>query len=466
MSATSYDVLIIGSGQAGNPLAYALADAGRRVALIESAHLGGSCINYGCAPTKMMLASAQRAHLVRTAGELGIEAPPPTVDFAAVVARKDRITQQARAGIERKLTEDHPNITLIRGRARFTAPNTLHVELNNGAGPALLTAPLIFINTGTRASVPPIPGLDTAGYLTNETLLLGLQELPEHLIILGGSYIGVEFSQMFRRLGSRITVIETSATIMSNEDTDVSEPLQQLLEQEGVEFVLEAQTRHVSRNAEGVLTLTVDTPDGERRIRGSHLLLATGRVPNSDGLGLETAGIMTDEKGYIQVDQHLRTPAKGVYALGDVKGGPQFTHISYDDYRLVRDLVLHDRARDYHDRPLPYVVFTEPQLGRIGLSKEQAREQKTPFRVSRLPVTTIGRANETGLTDGFIEVLVGDDDRLLGAAILCEQGGEIMTMLQLAMAGDLRYPQLVNMVIAHPTWAEVLNNAFQRLKRG
>ncbi|MBT9393413.1 mercuric reductase [Hymenobacter sp. NST-14] len=466
MSATSYDALIIGSGQAGNPLAYALAEAGRRVALIESSHLGGSCINYGCAPTKIMLASAQRAHHVRTAGELGIRADAPVVDFAAVVARKDRLTRESRAGLERKLTQEHPNITLVRGRARFTAPNTLHVALNEHAGTTTLTAPLIFLNTGTKAAVPPIPGLEDAGYLTNDTLLLGLGELPEHLIILGGSYIGVEFGQMFRRLGSRVTVLDTAPRIMAHEDADVSAPLQQLLEAEGVEFVLEAQARHVSRNENGVLTLTADTPAGERRLRGSHLLVATGRVPNTEDLNLALAGIETDEDGYIRVDEHLRTPAKGVYALGDVKGGPQFTHISYDDYRIVRDIVLHNQSRPTTGRPLPYVVFTEPQLGRIGLSKEQAREQHIPFRVSRLPASTIGRAVETGLTEGFVEVLVGDDDRLLGAAILCEQGGEIMTMFQLAMAGHLRYPQLVDMIIAHPTWAEVLNNAFQRLERG
>ncbi|NVO83708.1 mercuric reductase [Hymenobacter terrestris] len=466
MSATSYDALIIGSGQAGNPLAYALADAGRRVAIIESAHLGGSCVNYGCAPTKIMLASAQRAHLVRTAGELGIRASAPTVDFAAVVARKDRLTQKSRDGIEQSLTTEHPNIRLVRGRARFTAPNTLHVDLNEQAGQEQLTAPLIFLNTGTHAAVPLIAGLELASYLTNDTLLLGLQELPEHLVILGGSYIGVEFGQMFRRLGSRVTIIETSATIMDREDTDVSLPLQELLEAEGIEFVLEAEARHVSRNDDGVLTLTADTPGGERRIRGSHLLVATGRVPNTLDMGLELAGIETDEDGYIIVDSQLRTPAKGVYALGDVKGGPQFTHIAYDDYRIVRDQLLHNRARDTHDRPMPYVVFTEPQLGRIGLSKTQAREKKIPFRVSRLGAHTIGRAVETGQTEGFVEVLVGDDDQLLGAAVLCEQGGEIMTMFQLAMAGNLPYQQLEDLIIAHPTWAEVLNNAFQKLERG
>lgn len=466
MPTSRYDALIIGSGQAGNPLAYALAEAGRRVALIESAHLGGSCINYGCAPTKMLLAAAQRVHAVRTAGELGITVPAPTVDFAAVVARKDRLTQASRDGIEENLTQEHKNITLIRGRARFIAPNSLRVQLRGNHDEAEVSAPLIFINTGTRAAVPSIEGLEEVGYLTNETLLLGLKELPEHLIIMGGSYIGVEFGQMFRRLGSRVTILDTEKQIMAHEDTDVSQPLQKLLEAEGIEFVLGAQARRVSRNTDGVLTLTADTQDGERRIRGTHLLLAVGREPNTPDLGLEEAGIAVDEKGFIQVDEKLHTAARGVYALGDVKGGPQFTHIAYDDYRVVRDNLLHHGQRTTAGRVLPYVVFTEPQLGRIGLSKDQAREQKIPFRVSRLPASTIGRARETGKEDGFVEVLVGDDDRLLGAAILCEQGGEIMTMLQLAMAGHLRYSQLVDMIIAHPTWAEVLNNAFQRLKRG
>lgn len=464
MSTISYDALIIGSGQAGNPLAYALAEAGRRVALIESAHLGGSCVNYGCGPTKTLLASAQRAHAVRTAGELGIEAAPPVVDFAAVMARKDRTTQSSRDGIAQNLTEKHEGITLLRGRARFTGPNSLHVALNDG-GEQHLTAPLIFLNTGTRAAVPSINGLAEAGYLTNDTLLLDLRELPEHLVILGGSYIGVEFGQMFRRLGSRVTILDTDEHIMAREDPDVSEPLRALLAAEGIEFVLGAKARQVSRNADGVLTLTADTSAGERRIRGSHLLVAVGREPNTNDLGLELAGVALDEQGYVQVNERLRTNVRGVYALGDVKGGPQFTHVSYDDYRIVRDNLLHHGQRTTADRPLPYVVFTEPQLGRVGLSKTQAQEKKIPFRVSRLPADTIGRANETGRTAGFVEVLVGDDDQLVGAAILTEEGGEIMTMLQIAMAGKLPYQQLVDMVIAHPTWAEVLNNAFQRLER-
>lgn len=465
MSATPFDALIIGSGQAGTPLAYALADAGRRVALIESASLGGSCLNYGCAPTKALLASAQRAHLVRTAGELGIEPGKWQVDFRTVIERMHRLRQNSRNSIERKLTQDREGITLLRGRARFTAPHTLAVALTGG-GENLVTAPLVFINTGTAAAVPDIEGLADSGYLTSDSLLLTLTEQPTHLLIMGGSYIGVEFGQMMRRLGCRVTIVDTKPRLMAREDADVSGPLQELLAAEGIELVLRAQVRRVTRGTDEQITLTVDTQDGPRHLRGSHLLVATGRQPNTADLGLEHTAIERDEKGYIQVNEHLQTATRGVYALGDVKGGPQFTHISYDDYRLVRDSILHGKQRAITGRPLPYVVFTEPQLGRIGLSKNQAKEQKIPFRVSRLPARNIGRANETGQTAGFVEVLVGDDDRILGAAVLCEQGGEIMTMLQLAMTGHLRYQQLEDLIIAHPTWAEVLNNAFQRLTPG
>ena len=464
-TADSFDALIIGAGQAGTPLAYALAEAGRSVGFIESDHLGGSCINYGCAPTKALLASAQRAHHVRTAGALGIEAQEPVVNFAAVIERMHTLRQNSRDSLHRKLTEDREGITFIRGRARFTAPHTLRVVLADGSE-QLLTAPLIFINTGTKAAVPDLPGLQESGYLSSDSLLLSLTEQPEHLLILGGSYIGVEFGQMFRRLGTRVTIVDTKPRLMAREDADVSHPLEECLTEAGVELVLGATARRVSRAADGHLTLTVDTPDGERRLRGSHLLVAVGREPNTADLGLENTGITLDKKGYIEVNEHLQTGTHGVYALGDVKGGPQFTHISYDDYRIVRDALLHGRPRTTAHRPMPYVVFTEPQLGRIGLSKNQAREKGIPYRVSRLPARTIGRAVQTGETEGFVEVLVGEDDRLLGAAVFCEQGGEIMTMFQLAMAGGLRYQELQEMILAHPTWAEVLNNAFQRLKPG
>ncbi|TGE23407.1 mercuric reductase [Hymenobacter metallicola] len=459
---TSYDVLIIGSGQAGNPLAVAFAKAGRTVALVEENHLGGSCINYGCSPTKALLASAERAHHIRTAQEFGIAGGEPEVDFRAVIARKDGIIHHSRKGVRQNLTEENTGITVLHGHAAFTAPRTVQVQLVGGSSQEI-KAPLVFINTGTRAALPELAGLADVPYMTT-TELLDLQELPEHLLILGGGYIGMEFGQMFRRFGSKVTIIESGAHLLEHEDADVCQAMQEMLEAEGIEFVLGAEAHHVSRNAEGILTLSAHTRTGERRLRGSHLLVATGRVPNSDKLGLDTIGVKTDEKGYIQVNSRLQTAAKGVYALGDVHGGPQFTHISYDDYRVVRDALLHRKSRSARQRPLPYTVFTDPQLGRIGLSEDQARKQGIAYRVGKMPVRTIGRARETGRTTGFWKVLVDAQDRIIGAAILGAEGGEIMTMFQLVMMGKLKYQQLQNMVIAHPTWAEGLNNVFTKLE--
>ncbi|PJJ58776.1 mercuric reductase [Hymenobacter chitinivorans] len=459
---TSYDVLIIGSGQAGNPLATAFAEAGRSVVLVEENHLGGSCINYGCSPTKALLAAAERAHQIRTAEEYGIRSTEPEVDFPAVIARKDALVQRSRQGVRENLTQEHAGITVLHGHAAFTGPRTVQVQLADKTSREIKAA-RIFINTGTRAAVPELDGLADVPYLTT-TELLDLQELPEHLLILGGGYIGLEFGQMFRRFGSRVTIVETGRHLLEHEDDDVCAAMQEILEADGLEFVLGAKAHHVSRNAEGIITLSAHTQQGERRLRGTHLLIATGRVPNSDKLGLNTIGVKTDEKGYIQVNNRLETAAKGVYALGDIHGGPQFTHISYDDYRVVRDGLLHRRWRSARQRPLPYTVFTDPQLGRIGLSEAQAREQGVRYRVATMPVRTIGRARETGRTRGFWKVLVDDQDRVIGAAILGAEGGEIMTMFQLVMMGKLKYPQLQNMVIAHPTWAEGLNNVFSKLQ--
>lgn len=462
MPKTSCDALIIGSGQAGNPLATALADAGQRVILIEENQLGGSCINFGCSPVKSMLASAERAHQLRTAAEFGVRGGEPTVDMAAVVARKDAIIGTLREGTRTNLTEEHTGITVLHGHAAFTGPRS--VCFTPPTGPAQeLSAKRIFINTGTRATIPDIDGLDGLPYLTT-TQLLDLTELPEHLLILGGGYIGVEFSQMFRRFGSAVTIVEMHRQLLEQEDDDVCQALTRILTGEGVQVILDASVRHVSRNADGMFTLTVSTGQGERRLRGSHLLVATGRTPNTDALGLDRAGIHLDEKGYIQVNEHLETNVRGVYALGDVHGGPQFTHISYDDYRVVRDnLLKRGSRRSARQRPLPYCVYTEPQLGRIGLNEQQAQEQGLACRVATLPVSTIGRARETGRTAGFWKVLVDDRDRILGASVLCAEGGELMTMFQLIMMGKLTYQQLENMVIAHPSWAEGLNNVFAKL---
>ncbi|SNC68243.1 dihydrolipoamide dehydrogenase [Hymenobacter gelipurpurascens] len=458
---TSYDALIIGSGQAGNPLATALAKAGRKVALVEKYLLGGSCINYGCSPVKAMLASAERMHQVATSQEYGVLSEPPAVDFKAVVARKDTIIQEMRDGVRKNLTKEDSGITVLMGHATFTGPKSVRVTALDGSTQDI-KAPLIFINTGTSSAIPPIEGLAETHFLTNKSIL-ELQELPEHLLILGGGYIGLEFAQMFRRFGSRVTIIEHAKNLLEREDDDVCEAMQQQLGADGVEFVLGAEVRRVSHNPEGEYTLTAHTAEGERRLRGSHLLVAVGRQPNTDDLGLEAAGIETNEKGYILVNERLQTNVRGVYALGDVHPGPQFTHLAYDDYRVVRDNILHRKRRSAKDRPLPYVVFTQPQLGRIGLSENQAREQGLDYRVATMPVQYVGRARETGNKEGFMKVLVDERNHIIGATIFSEQGGEIMAMIQLAMAGKLTCDQLQNMVFAHPTWAESLNNLFAKL---
>ncbi|GAB3234580.1 mercuric reductase [Hymenobacter seoulensis] len=462
-STTRFDALIIGSGQAGSPLATALADAGKKVAIIEKYLLGGSCINYGCSPVKAMLASAERMQQISSAADYGVRTSQPKADLRAIVARKNAIIEAKREGVRKNLTQEHPGITVLHGHATFTGPRTLRVALASGEQQEL-TAPLVFINTGTRAAVPPIEGLVESGFLTNLEML-DVKELPEHLIILGGGYIGLEFSQMFRRFGSRVTVIDASHNLLEREDDDVCEAMRGQLEADGIEFVLEAEVRLVSRNPDGLYTLTASTPTGERRIRGSHLLVAVGREPNTDDLGLEAAGIQTDEKGYILVNERLQTNVRGVYALGDVHPGPQFTHLSYDDYRVVRDNLLHRKRRSAKARPLPYVVFTQPQLGRIGLSEKQAQEQKLAYRVATMPVKYVGRSQETGHTTGFMKVLVDGRSHIIGATVFCEQGGEIMSMIQLAMAGGLTCDDLQNTVFAHPTWAEALNNLFAKLEK-
>ena len=468
MPATAFDVLIIGSGQAGNPLAAALADAGRRVALLEENYLGGSCINYGCSPTKTLLATAERLHALRTAAVVAAPETPHAadlrVDLAAAVARKDAVVAKTRAGIRTNLVGQRPNITLFEGHAAFTGPHALRVTLAAGRTQDL-TAPLIFINTGTRAAVPDVAGLAEAGYLT-PTELLDLTELPEHLIILGGGYIGLEFGQMFRRFGSRVTIVEAGPQLLEREDDDVCQGLQEALGAEGVAFVLGAEAHRVSRGPDGRLTLSATTSTGERRLRGSHLLVATGRTPNSDQLGLGFAGINTDDRGYIPVDSNLQTNVRGVYALGDIHPGPQFTHLAYDDYRVVRDALLHGRRRSARRRPLPYVVFTDPPMARIGLNEAQARAAAIPCRVATMPISVIGRAQHTGATRGFWKVLVGADDRLLGATLFGPEAGEVMAVVEVAMAGRLKYQQLQEMIFAHPTWAEGLNNIFRDLKRG
>ena len=464
MSDYSCDALIIGSGQAGNPLAKALAEAGQQVIVVEEAHVGGSCVNYGCVPTKTLLASATRAHQIRTAAALGIHVSGELrVDMPAVVGRKDKLLDKSRHSIVESLTPPDHRIQLVRGHAAFIGPHTVRVQETEDKA-SEITAKTIFVNVGTHAATPDVPGLAEAGFLTT-TKLLDIEEVPEHLLILGGGYIGLEFGQMFRRFGSQVTIIEHGEQVLDHEDEDVCDELQKDLTAEGIEFIMNAEAHHVTRSAAGQYTVRVHTPQGERRLHGSHLLVAVGRTPNTDKMGLELAGVKLDDQGYIEVNDRLQSSAEHIYALGDVHGGPQFTHISYDDYRVVRDNLLHKGHRSAKERPLPYAVFTDPQLGRIGLNEKQAKDKNIPYRVSKLAVATMGRAQHTGEKLGFWKVLVGPDDRLLGASILGAEAGEIMTTLQVAMAGRLRYQDLQDMVIAHPLWSEALNTVFRDLDK-
>ncbi len=456
-----YDVIIIGVGQAGKPLAIYLAQAGWNVAIIEREHLGGSCINYGCTPTKMLLASAQMAYQARRANGYGIKVGKVSVDFAAVMKRKEDAVVSSREGIGERLDE-FDNIDLIRGEASFVDKKQISVALDGG-GNRQLTAERIVIDSGVSPRVPDIEGLNEVKYLSSKTAL-DLDELPEHLLIVGGGYIGVEFAQMFLRFGSKVTIIETKQQIMGKEDEDVAKKMQEILAEEGIKFHLDAEVEKVAKEKDGVV-VSVKASGKTQKLSGSHLLVAVGTTPNVQALKLDAAGIETDKKGNIKVDKYLETSQKGVFAVGDVKGGPKFTHISYDDYRILLKRFLEDKKRSTEDRPVPYTVFTDPQLGRVGLSEKKAKKQKIKVKIAQMSMDKVARANETGHPKGFMKVLIdAKNDQILGAAILGMEGGEIMAMLQIAMMGKLKYQQLRDGVFAHPTLAESLNNLFAEVK--
>ena len=451
-----YDAIVIGAGQAGGPLAAALARSGRRTALIEREHVGGTCINEGCTPTKAMVASARVAYLARRAADYGVTTGPVGVDLGRVRERKRAIVKRFRAGSLRRL-EAAPGLDLICAEARFTGPRQVAVDGR------LLESELIFINTGGRPAAPEVEGLGQVPSL-DSTSIMELDRVPEHLIVLGGGYIGLEFGQMFRRFGSRVTIVQRGRQLLPQEDEDVAEAILGILREDGIEILLEAEARRVE-GTEGAVRLTVRTSGGDRVIEGSHILRAAGRTPNTDRLGLPAAGIATDSKGFITVGPELETSASGVYALGDVKGGPAFTHISYDDFRIIRTNLLQGGRACITDRLLPYAVFIDPQLGRIGLSEKDARRQSRAYRVARMPMTHVARALELDESRGFMKALVAPDTgEILGAAVLGIEGGELMAVLQLAMMGKVPHYRLRDAIFAHPTLAESLNNLFTTLE--
>ncbi len=457
-AAERYDAIIVGSGQAAGQLAHALTGAGRKTALIEREHVGGTCVNEGCTPTKTMVASARVAYLARRAADYGVRTGPVTVDMVRVRERKRDIVSRFRSGGERGLRKI-PNLDLILGHARFTGPKTLEVRLNDG-GTRMLAADLIFLNVGNRPARPPLLGLDRVPAL-DSTSIMELDTVPEHLLVLGGGYIAMEFGQMFRRFGSRVTIVQRGAHVLSREDPDVSEGVETILRDDGVEVLLEAEAQRVDRAENGnvVLTVRLAQDRAPRPLTGSHLLVAAGRVPNTDGLNLAAAGVETDARGYIRVDERLETSVPGIYGLGDAKGGPAFTHISYDDYRIVETNLLRGGRATTRDRLVPYAVFIDPELGRVGLSETDARRQNREIRVYTMPMRTVARALETDEPRGFMKVVVdAASGQILGCAILGIAGGELMSMIELAIMGRLPYTALRDAIFAHPTLAEAFNN--------
>ena len=456
----SYDAIVIGSGQAGGPLAQALANSGRRTALVEREHVGGTCVNEGCTPTKTMVQSAKVAYLARRAADYGVDVGPVSINMEKVRRRKRDIVDSFRGGSERRI-ERTEGLDLIRGDARFTGPKELEVSLSGG-GARRLTADAVFINVGCRPAELPIDGLAGVPHL-DSTSVMELDEVPNHLLVLGGGYVGLEFAQMFRRFGSEVTVVQRGGRLLPREDPDVADEVAKILgEEEGLEVLLRADALAVE-TAGGGLRLTVRTPEGERKLSGSHLLVAAGRPPNTDTLNLPAAGVETDGRGFVKIDEKLETSAPGVYALGDVKGGPAFTHVSYDDFRVIKTN-LDGGDASIADRLVPYAVFIDPQLGRVGLSEAEAREKGIDFRVAKMPMTYVARALEVDETRGFMKVLVDPGTgQILGCAILGIEGGETMSLLQVAMMGKLPYTAIRDGIFAHPTLAESLNNLFATL---
>jgi pyruvate/2-oxoglutarate dehydrogenase complex dihydrolipoamide dehydrogenase (E3) component len=459
MSASDqYQAIVIGSGQGGNPLCAALAGAGLRTALIERKHVGGTCINEGCTPTKTMVASARVAYLARRGADYGVQTGAIGIDMQRIRQRKRDIVNTFRDGGQARI-EKTANLELIFGEASFAGPKSVLVKLNAG-GRRVLSADQIFINAGARPAVPAIDGLKDVPFL-DSTSIMELAAVPEHLLVLGGGYVGLEFGQMFRRFGSRVTVVQSGAQLLAREDADVAAEIAAILRQDGIEIVLNAKMAMVAKSDKQI-RLTVHVGHAPQVFEGSHLLVAAGRTPNTDSLNVSAAGIAVDRGGFIHVNSKLETSAAGIFALGDIKGGPAFTHISYDDFRILRTNLIEKGSASTDGRMVPYTAFIDPELGRIGISEAEARAQNKNVRVAKMPMSYVARALETDESRGFMKAIVDSaSGQILGAAVLGIEGGEIMAMLEIAMMGKLPYTALRDATFAHPTLAESLNNLFQ-----
>lgn len=456
-----YDAIVIGSGQAGSPLSRKLANAGKKTALIERRFVGGTCVNDGCTPTKAMIGSAKAAFLAKNSSKFGVYVEGARVDMNRVRQRKEELVLSWRNGSQ-KAMEKTENLDLIFGEAIFTGPKTIKVILNDGSE-LEIHADLIFINTGTTPFIPQIEGLAEVGYFTSTTLL-DTEKVPEHLLVLGGNYVGLEFAQMFHRFGSKVSVLERGKRFLAREDEDISEELTRILTDEGLDLYSDAQAIKFE-NYNGGIKATVIIEGTQQEIYCSHVLVATGRKPSTSGIAPELAGIQLDTKGFVMVNEKLETNVKGIYALGDVNGGPAFTHIAYNDYVLVYQNLFEGTDQNTLERQLPYCMFTDPQLGRIGLTEKEALDRGYNIKVAKMPMAHVARAVETGQSLGVMKAVVDANSRLiLGAAILGEEGGEIMTVIQMAMAGGIPYDKLKYFIFAHPTFSESLNNLFMKLE--
>ena len=457
----SYDVIIIGAGQAGGPLATAFAEAGRRTALVEREHAGGTCVNVGCTPTKTMVASARVAYLARRGADYGVRTGPIAINQTKVRQRKRDIVASFRAGSERGIRAG--GAEYLEGEATFTGPRTLAVRFPSGETRDI-TAPIIVINVGARPARADVPGMADLPAL-DSTSIMELDSVPEHLLVLGGGYIGVEFGQMFRRFGSRVSIVQRGARLLGREDDDVADAVAEILREDGIELLLSTAAVRAERGASGGIALTVRGHDGgERTLTGSHLLAAAGRVPNTERLNPAAAGITTNARGFIPVNNRLETNVPGIYAVGDVTGGPAFTHISYDDFRILRTNLIEGGNATTTGRLVPYTVFMDPQLGRVGLSEREAREAGRDVKVAKMPMSHVARALEVDESRGFMKAIVdAQTQRILGAAVLGIEGGELMSMIEIAMLGNLPYTALRDAIFSHPTLAESLNNLFGTL---
>ena len=454
---TRFDAIVIGTGQAGPSLAVRMAREGKKVAIVERKRFGGTCVNTGCMPTKALVASAYAANLARRADDYGVTIEGRVgVDMGKVKARMDRIVQRASAGVEKWLRETG-NVTVIQGHARFTSPTSVRVD------DRVLEASLIFVNVGGRALVPPMPGIAEVPYLTNSTMM-DVDFLPEHLIVVGGSYIGLEFAQIYRRFGAKVTVVEKMPRIVAREDADVSQGVRDILEGEGIVIETGAECMALERRGDGV-AVRLDCDGGQREAAGSHLLLAVGRVPNTDDLGLDEAGVTTDARGYIGVDDKLRTNVPGIYAIGDCNGRGAFTHTSYNDYEIVADNLLEGAQRRVSDRLPAYALFVDPPLGRVGMTEEEIRRTGREALVGTRPMTRVGRAVEKGETRGFMKIAVdAQTRRILGAAILGMGGDEAIHCILDVMMLDAPYTALQRSVHIHPTVAELIPTILGELR--